>query len=222
MPNTLVHIVCSPRPQVGRTLLCRVLTEYLLLQHGDVIAFDINLREPSLLDFLPKLTETADISDTFGKMALMDRLIINDGVPKVIDLGYHAFDEFFGMSEEIGFPKEAARRGVDPVVLYLPDHHRSASQSYNQLRHSHPLTPIVAIDNEHILQGEVPKSFDPALMLRLSALPPFLKTYFERQTFSFTQYLRQSRDATTELHQWTRRNYMAFRDIADNLDRYRL
>jgi hypothetical protein len=32
----------------------------------------------------------------------------------VIDLGFHAFDEFFKMSEEIGFMKEAARRGVAP------------------------------------------------------------------------------------------------------------
>ena len=45
----------------------------------------------------------------------MDRLIVNDGVAKVIDLGFHAFDEFFKMTDEIGFLKEAARRGVAPV-----------------------------------------------------------------------------------------------------------
>jgi len=26
-------------------------------------------------------------------MSLMDRLIVNDGIAKVIDLGFHAFDE---------------------------------------------------------------------------------------------------------------------------------
>ena len=54
-------------------------------------------------------------------MALMDRLIVNDGVAKVIDLGFHAFDEFFKMSEEIGFMKEAERRGVAPIVLFVGD-----------------------------------------------------------------------------------------------------
>ena len=78
-------------------------------------SFDINLKEPSLLEYLPRTTETADVIDTFGKMQLMDRLIVNDGVAKVIDLGFHAFDEFFKMTEEIGFMKEAARRGVAPV-----------------------------------------------------------------------------------------------------------
>ena len=38
----------------------------------------------------------------------MDRLIVHDGVAKVVDLGFHAFDEFFKMTNEIGFLKEAA------------------------------------------------------------------------------------------------------------------
>src|ERR1043166_5195904 len=114
MPRTPVYIICSPRPLVGKTLIARLLSEFLALQRGAVITFKINLKEPSLLDYLPKLTETAEIDDTFGKMQLMDRLILNDGAAKVIDLGFHAFDEFFKMSDEIGFMKEAARRGGQP------------------------------------------------------------------------------------------------------------
>ena len=95
MRRTPVYIVCSPRPAVGKTLIARALTEFLVLQRGAVTAFDINLREPSLLNYLPGVTETALISDTFGQMALMDRLIVNDDVPKVIDLGFHAFRRFF-------------------------------------------------------------------------------------------------------------------------------
>ena len=85
MRRTPVYIVCSPRPAVGKTLIARALTEFLVLQRGKVIAFDINLREPSLLNYLPRITETAAISDTFGQMALMDRLIVNDNVPKVVE-----------------------------------------------------------------------------------------------------------------------------------------
>src|SRR5712664_3772342 len=117
MSSTPVYIICSPRPLVGKTLIGRLLSEFLLLKNGAVTAFDINLKEPSLLEYLPKITETADVIDTFGKMQLMDRLIVNDGVAKVIDLGFHAFDEFFKMTNEIGFLKEAARRSVAPIVL---------------------------------------------------------------------------------------------------------
>src|SRR5436309_9424809 len=107
MSRTPVYIICSPRPLVGKTLIARLLSEFLLLKNGTVTSFDINLKEPSLLDYLPKNTETADVIDTHGKMQLMDRIIVNDSVAKVIDLGFHAFDEFFKMTDEIGFVKEA-------------------------------------------------------------------------------------------------------------------
>ncbi len=90
MHTTPVYIVCSPRPQVGRTLIARQLSEFLLLKNGAVVPFDINLKEPSLLDFLPDIAETAEVEDTYGKMTLMDRIIVNDGIAKVIDLGFHA------------------------------------------------------------------------------------------------------------------------------------
>ncbi len=133
MQRTPVYIVCSPRPLVGKTLVARLLSELLLLQRGKVACFDINLREPSLLDYLPDITETAGIDDTIGKIALMDRLIVHDGVAKVIDLGFHAFDEFFKMSDEIGFMQEAARQGVAPIILFVADTDRVSARGYATL-----------------------------------------------------------------------------------------
>src|SRR6202008_2919375 len=130
MRQTPVYIVCSPRPLVGKTLVARLLSEFLLLRNGTVIPFDVNLKEPSLLEYLPDITETAEVDDTFGKMALMDRVILNDGIPKVIDLGFHAFDEFFKMTEEIGFMKEAARRNVVPIVLFMADIDRVSMRAH--------------------------------------------------------------------------------------------
>src|ERR1700744_6569554 len=121
MSYTPIYIICSPRPLVGKTLMARLLSEFLLLKNGAVTSFDVNLKEPSLLDYLPRTTETADVDNTFGTMQLMDRLIVNDGVAKVIDLGFHAFDGFFKMTDEIGFIKEAARRGIVPVILFMAD-----------------------------------------------------------------------------------------------------
>src|SRR6201994_4588562 len=138
MSHTPVYIICSPRPLVGKTLMARLLSEFLLLKNGTVVSFDVNLKEPSLLDYLPKTTETADVIDTYGKMQLMDRLIVDDGVAKVIDLGFHAFDEFFKMSAEIGFLKEAARRRVAPIILFVADTDRTSAQAYSMLQQQIP------------------------------------------------------------------------------------
>jgi hypothetical protein len=217
MPHTPVYIICSPRPLVGKTLIARLLSEFLLLKNGDVVSFDINLKEPSLLEYLPRITETADVIDTYGKMQLMDRVIVDDGIAKVIDLGFHAFDEFFKMTEEIGFMKEAARRSVAPIILFVADTDRVSARAYPMLQQQIPQSALVTIDNEFTVRGELPPAFARGRVLRIAALPVFLKTYIDRLTFSFTNYLRNEKDSSTELHQWIRRNYLSFRELELNL-----
>jgi hypothetical protein len=213
MRQTPVYIICSPRPLVGKTLIARLVSEFLLLKNGTVTAFDVNLKEPSLIEYLPNITETAEVDDTFGKMALMDRLIIPDGVAKVIDLGFHAFDEFFEMTEEIGFMKEAVRRDVAPVILFVGDTDRVSARSYPVLQRQIPPTALVTVDNEYVVRGELPAAFAQGKTLRIAALPNFLRTYIDRLSFSFSDYLRHEKDSSTELHQWIRRNYFSFREL---------
>ncbi|WP_458757356.1 hypothetical protein ACSVBT_16295 [Afipia sp. TerB] len=222
MRRTPVYIVSSPRPGVGKTLLARLLTEFQKLQKGTVAAFDINLREPSLLDYQPHFTETADISDTRGQMELMDRLIVNDGLPKVVDLGFHAFDDFFSMIDEIGFIKEADRRGVDPIILFIPDATRPSSQAWTTLRQRFPRTALVPVNNEHVLWGQDLPLFAELRSLQVAALPAFLKSIISRTTFSFTDFLRSTKDTSSELHQWIRANYLHFREIELNLMLHKL
>src|SRR6201994_1042922 len=171
MSHTPVYIICSPRPLVGKTLVARLLSEFLLLKDGTVTAFDINLKEPSLLDYLPRLTETADVDNTFGKMQLMDRVILNDGIAKVIDLGFHAFDEFFKMSEEIGFMKEAARRGIAPLVLFVADTDRASARGYDMLQQQVFPNALLTIDNEFVVRGELPEAMGYGRVLAIAALP---------------------------------------------------
>ena len=217
MANTPVYIICSARPQTGKTLFARLLSEFLLLKNGGATAFDINLKEPSLLDYLPDITETAEIENTYGKMQLMDRLIVDDRIAKVIDLGFHAFDEFFKMTEEIGFLKEAVRRNVAPVILYMPGPDRVSARGHDMLRRQVPPSRLIVIDNEFVVRGEMPAGLTHGRTLYLAALPTFLKTYIDRSNFSFTDYLRQEKDSSTELHEWIRSNYLGLRELDQDL-----
>src|ERR1700743_3458869 len=154
MPATPVYIICSPRPQVGKTLVARLLSEFLLLKNGRMGSFDINLKEPSLLDSLPNVPETPDVIDTYGKMQLMDRVIVDDGLAKVIDLGFHAFDEFFKMTDQIGLLKEAARRHVVPQILFVADNDRVSARAHETLRQQIPRVNLITVDNEFVVRGE--------------------------------------------------------------------
>lgn len=222
MDRTPVYIVCSPRPRVGKTLISRLLSEYLSLENRYTTAFDINLNEPSLLDYLPKLTETATIDDTFGQMQLMDRLIVNDGGPKVIDLGYHAFDSFFKMAIEIGFAKEAERRGVQLAILFIADRDRTSQRAWTMLQDNFSNAALVPINNEQVLLGEIPPWIGPRELLDVTILPGFLKTYIERQSFSFTHFLRTSTDKSSELYQWILNCFVRFRELGVKLSQHQL
>ncbi|MFZ5735107.1 MAG: hypothetical protein ACOY4O_20435 [Pseudomonadota bacterium] len=221
MRRTPVYIICSPRPQVGKTLVARLLCEFLIAHRGIVAAYDMSINEPSLIDFHPRITETASIDDTFGQMELMDKLIYNDNLAKVIDLGFHAYDGFFKMCAEIGFVKEAERRGVDPIILFVADIDRTSVRTFDDLRARYPMTAIIAVENEHTLRGDLPATFRSVRRMRIAALQPFLKSYISRQSFSFTEFLRSPQNRSSELYDWIRDSYMQFRELETNLDAHR-
>jgi hypothetical protein len=117
------------------------------------------------------------------------------------------------MVEEIGFIKEAARRGIAPVILFMADTDRLSARAHETLRGQIPSSALVTIDNEFVVRGELPDAMGQGRVLAIPALPTFLKKYVDRLNFSFTEYLRNERDSSTELHQWIRRNYLGFRDL---------
>jgi hypothetical protein len=213
MRRTPVYIVCSTRPAVGKTLLARLLTEFLKLQRRTVRAFDVSLKEPSLIDYLPGVTEAIDISATTGKMALVDQLILHDDVAKVVDLGFHAFDEFFVMSREIGFFHEAALRNVAPLVLFVADTDRSSLHAYAQLAQQLSRDSFAVVDNLHVLRGELPAEMRRSRVVQIGILASYLMSYIDKPGFSFTEYLRTETDKSADLHRWVERNYALLRDL---------
>src|SRR6185295_892638 len=55
LPRTPLFIVASPRPQVGKTFLARLLTDFLSLDGGSVFAFEIEPGTDALADYLPDI-----------------------------------------------------------------------------------------------------------------------------------------------------------------------
>jgi Mrp family chromosome partitioning ATPase len=87
--------IVSPRPRVGKTLLARLLADFHLHEGRSVAAFDLNVGERTLAQFLPEKTTVATIRDINGQMVLFDRLVADEDITKVIDLGHESFESFF-------------------------------------------------------------------------------------------------------------------------------
>jgi hypothetical protein len=211
-----VVIVCSPRPRVGRTLIARLLTEFFLADGRRPVAFDVNPDDPMLLTYLPADTILAGIDDTFSQVALFDRLIADDGRPKVVDLAPEHFTSFFDVMREINFVDEARARSIDTVILFVCENHARSADGYDRLFGQFPRATLVQVHNEGI------ESFDfddfPVLQvggtpLRITGLSPMLAGVINRPGFSFADYVEKHAEFPTGLHAWITRSFIAFRDL---------
>ncbi len=220
---TPLFVVASPRPEVGKTFAARLITDFLCLNSEAPKAFDLNPDESALADVLPLVASRADIASTQGQMALFDRLIVDDGIPKVVDLGHALFERFFALSEEIGFIEEASRRSIEPVILFAADPHPGSVGAYFRLQERFADALVVPVFNEAILRGrrlrdKFPFARAAAVPLQIPILPPALKHHADRTTQSFADF--HSGIASDmpvgpafELRSWTRRVFLEFREL---------
>jgi hypothetical protein len=216
--QTPVFIVTSSRPRVGKTLIARALTEYFCAQRRPVAAFDVNPDEFKLIDHLPAYTAAASLADTRGEMALFDQLVLDDHVPKVVDLGHQPFERFFAVMQQIDFAAELHRRATAAMVLFVADPDERARQGYAMLRDRFPDLPLVPVLNEHVQRvGAYRANFPPTRRggeaIGIPALTPVVRSVVDRRNFSFVSYVTNSRDTTSELYEWMRRVFVSFREL---------
>jgi hypothetical protein len=221
--QTPLYIVASPRPQVGKTFVARLLTDFLRLDGGGVAAFDLNPSGDALRDYLPAVTAAGDIGDIHGQMALFDRLIVADGIAKVVDLGHASFERFFAIVQEIRFVEVALRQSIQPMVLFAANPHPAAVSGYADLLRRFHHVILVPVFSDAILKGHKPRDQFPfartaAVPLQIRALAPMLKAQIDGSSYSFADVHEQLPVSipiglACELRAWTRRTFLEFREL---------
>lgn len=217
-PRTPVFIVTSSRPRVGKTLIARALTEFFPAQRRPVAAFDINPDDFKLADGLPAYAVPASISDTQGEMALFDRLIMADEVPKVVDLGHATLERFCAVLGDIDFLGAARRSGVAPMVLFVADADPRSRQGYAMLCERFPYLPMVPLFNDYLPRFEAYRDRFPPTprggeAIQVPSLTPVVRSVVDRPGFSFLAYAIKTADPTSELYEWIRRMFLSFREL---------
>jgi hypothetical protein len=224
---TALFIVASPRRQTGKTFLARLVADFLRMDGGPVEAFDLVpdlvASEDALADFLPAITSTASLESTPSQMALFDRLILADGVPRVVDVGHAVFTRFFALMEEIDFGNEARRRTLETIILFAADAHPTSAKAYAILQRRLSATLLVPVFNDAIVKArrvrdQYPFSRVATVPLQIPLLPPGLKAYADRSGLSFSDIHVQRPIAlpsgpALELQSWTRRAFLEFREF---------
>jgi len=217
MAQAPLYIVASPSPRVGKTLIARLLIEFFRSSGRSLIGYDLDPREPELAARFPDLVTTVDITDTSGEMALFDRLIGPATHTTVVDLGYAAFDKFFAVMIEIGFVREAKRRGIEPVILFVSDTAALTARAYADLRRALETTIFVPVHNESVSVMFEKADFAPTRpelgIIRIPRLSPIVRGVVDRPSISFADYLHDRPGGPTEIHSWVRDIFTEFREL---------
>jgi hypothetical protein len=215
--QTPVFVICSPRPRVGKTLIARLLTEFFLFDGRSVVAFDASPNDASLSHYLPERTVPTTINDIKSQMALFDRLIINDGRPKIIDLAAGLFEPFFALMRDIGFLEEAPKQSVTPALLFLADRQQGSSEAYQMIWRSFPKSLLIPVHNQAIMEvwhySNFPTRRANGVPLRIPSLPRKLHGVVNKKDFSFTKIWDTPVNCSTELQEWVDRSFLAFREL---------
>jgi hypothetical protein len=216
-----VNIVASPRSRVGKTLLARLLTDFHLQEGRRVAAFDLNSGGGALARFVPEYTAVSEITDVKGQMALFDRLIADDGVTKIVDLGHESFKAFFALAQQIGFAEEARRRAIAPAILFVITPDATSVEAFRGLHNRFPDALLAPVHNEIFGAAQHRDKYElmgsRTLLARLPVLAPGVRKYIETPPFAFADERLAAAgmppEAYDELQRWLRRVYREFREL---------
>jgi hypothetical protein len=211
-----VMFVCSPRPRVGKTLVARLLVDFFLADERPVVAFDANPNDPVLSIYQQPHTVPATIADTHGQMALFDRLIVNDGTPKVVDIASDQFERLVGVLRELDFAAAAEARSIDAVLMFVAENHQKSAEAYRRVMTELPGTTLVPVHNEVVESYGAPRLPHPAvgvMPVHVPHLPPYLHGVVRKPGFSFAEHVKRSAERQTLLHKWIGQPFIGFRDL---------
>jgi hypothetical protein len=114
-----LHIICSDRARNGKTLLARLLTDWILLGGGDPFVLDLDAPDAPLAARHPDRSLAADFSRVTGRVAVFDTIMNDAGRSHVLDLPARDLDVFLSEARKIGFLDAAREAGREVVFLFM-------------------------------------------------------------------------------------------------------
>jgi hypothetical protein len=164
--DTFVFISCAPHGRVGTSTTARLLSDYYLATRRSFSGFDADPHEPEYAPRFGERVTGVDLANVQGQIAMIDRLLVPDREPKIVDLWSRSFSKFFGLAQEIGFFDEARDKGVAPVILFHADASEASAAAAYKLAATFPGVETLLVHNE----GAAP--LGEAANERLAQYPP--------------------------------------------------
>jgi hypothetical protein len=220
-----IYIISSDRHRNGKTLLARVLVDYLLLDGRDPFVIDANVPEGPLRAAFPGRTALVDFEQVQGQMTLFDTILGSLGRDYVIDIPAPQSEHFFATLKELNFPQEAERVGFQLVVLFIVDKDFASLNAADDVRAAIEPNLLVSVRNAYV--GSVLGSAQPGLTIDMPILEREIVAIIEDRRFSLREFVlgdesRMPAGAATKLKIFLLAVMSAFGDIEPAISLRRL
>ena len=182
-----IFIVCSGQHRNGKTLLARLLADYLLLEDRDPFLIDLSHPEGALRAYFPGRTALVDFGHVAGQMKAFDTILGSGSRDYVIDIPAEHLAKFCATAASLQFRAELRKAGFNLVVFFIIDKEPESLKDATQTEEI--LTPDLFIPVRNAMVGSaLPRRYD-GLTLTMPELDPEVVAIVNSRRFSFRTFL---------------------------------
>ena len=182
-----IFVTCSDQHRNGKTLLARLLVDYLLLEQRDPFAIDLSHPEGALRAYFPGRTALVDFDHVAGQIKAFDTILAAPGRDYVIDMPAQHLAKFCETFADLQFREAIRKAGFRLVVFFVVD---KGEESLKAATHAEDLlTPdlFIPVRNEAV-GSALPRRFS-GLTLSMPAIDPEVVEIVNSRRFSFRSFL---------------------------------
>ncbi len=180
-----IHIIASDANRNGKTLLARLVADYLLLDKRDPFLFDTDAPEGPLRHSFPGRTTLADFETIPGQMKVFDTILASPGRDYVVDLPQRHLHPFFTAAVDLNFWEAAKAAGFRIFVFFIVDRASTSLRAAEEIAEAVPADLFIAVRNDHVGSSWPTK----APSLHLTALPRHISVAISEKRFSLSQFV---------------------------------
>lgn len=191
-----VYITASDQHRNGKTLLARLLADYLMLDGQDPFMIDTDAPDGPLRNYFPGRTALADFAQMHGQMKLFDTILASPGRDYVVDLPARHMEGFFKAASELDFFTETRKAKFRIFLFFIVDRSAASLKAAHAHEHLAGIDLFVPVINAHV--GSNWPRQDGALFI--PALPQALAFAISQKRFSLRSFvLGDAQDLSEDL-----------------------
>jgi len=116
-----LHVICSDRARNGKTLLARLVADWLRLSGERPFIIDLDEPDAPLAARWPGQSLAADFSTIGGRVRIFDAVMEAPRRDHVMDIPARHLDDFLREAEKIAFFDAAREAGMEVIFLFMVD-----------------------------------------------------------------------------------------------------